>query len=232
MNAPDTEERLGPDELARELHDGVGQLLTAARLMAEGTPGCPPIVASLLTDAIIELQRVCQELMRADPARLGLGSALAQLCASTNQLPGVSCTLSIEQGAIPRATRTAHALHRIAQEAVGNAIAHSGANVVEIELRTKKKDMVLDITDNGRWLPADPNATHYGLDNMRLRAEELGGTFKIRRGVGNKGTRIRCRLPRQDSAAARVTAGTSPASTKPDTPETSDKPGTSEVQHR
>ncbi len=202
MIAPNTNDRLGPDELARELHDGVGQLLTAARLMAEGTPDCPPIVASLLTDAIIELQRVCQELSSVEPTRLGLGRALTRLCARTDQLPGVTCTVLIEQGAVPPVGPTAHALYRIAQEAVGNALAHSGADSVKIELHTRKGDMVLDITDNGRWHAADLDASHHGLSNMRSRADELGGTLKIRRGGDDKGTRVRCRVPRSVSSTA------------------------------
>jgi signal transduction histidine kinase len=183
------------DEISRALHDGMGQLLVAARLMADGTPECPPIVSSLLSDAIIELHRVCNSL--AEPVHLGtsLASALEALTMRISQLPSVSCTFTAEISSGNTDERNEVHLYRIAQEAVGNSIRHGRATEISIALTRTPSSSTLVITDDGSWVPPNPNDRHRGLDNMRSRTTSMGGSFEIRAYPGRPGTRVVCRIP-------------------------------------
>lgn len=201
---PDPQSELA--EVARELHDGLGQLITAARLMADGTPECPPIVSSLLADAMIELQRICNRISDPDSVRGSLHAGLTLLAERTSQLPGVSCSARLAPVAVDN--DTARALYRIAQESVRNALSHGKATDIRINLSVTDAGLALEISDNGRWKDPDPSLPHTGLGNMYTRAERVGGAITMSRGTGHgKRTRVRCFVP----ACTVVTENTSDA---------------------
>lgn len=197
----DPEFQFRADEIARELHDGVGQLLTAARLMVEGTPGVPPVVTSLLSDAAIELQRVCLSISEAVPVALSDDDALAlepglrRLSERCGSMPGITCTLHVGSQIPALPAHTAHDMQRIAQEAVSNALRHSGASAVSLSLSIVEESIEMNVLDNGTWKVADPHKHHSGLVNMQTRAALSGGTVEIRKSDPTGGTRVRCRIP-------------------------------------
>jgi signal transduction histidine kinase len=86
-------------------------------------------------------------------------------------------------------------LYHIAQEALGNALRHAQATLVEVHLRTEGEYLVLEVTDNGCGfdLEAVRDLGGMGLSNMRERAERLGGTLAILSEPG-RGTTVRVKL--------------------------------------
>ena len=84
-------------------------------------------------------------------------------------------------------------LLRVLQEALANALRHSGAKSVLVSLRSEGDDLVAEISDAGRGL-APETVPGVGLRSMRERALSLGGTLEVASEPGN-GTRIRLRVP-------------------------------------
>ena len=84
-------------------------------------------------------------------------------------------------------------LYRIAQEAITNAIKHSGATTVRVGVRDVGDDVELRVSDDGSGFAPDAITSGYGLLNMRERAELLGGTFDVTSAPG-AGTAVVVRL--------------------------------------
>ena len=86
---------------------------------------------------------------------------------------------------------------RIAQEALGNAVRHSGADRIEVRLRGEEEQLVLSVTDDGCGFdPAGPEVRgqRLGLTSMEERATELGGTLRVDSTLG-AGTTVRLEVP-------------------------------------
>jgi len=84
------------------------------------------------------------------------------------------------------------AAYRIVDEAVNNALRHSGARSCEVRLRRDAGDLLIEVRDTGTGLPGTPEPG-VGIESMRDRAEELGGTFDL--DSDERGTRVVVRLP-------------------------------------
>jgi len=174
--------------IARELHDSVGQLLTAARL-ALGTEGTSPgVVASLLADAMTEVARICSTLEDDRNLQFGLGRSLQRLARRTDAIPDVRCTLT---GDVRNASRNHAALqlYRIAQEAVNNAVRHSGATSISLDL-SSDGGLTLVVSDNGRWAAPDRERPGRGLMNMSARATSIGAHLEFQKADGSGGTTV------------------------------------------
>jgi two-component system nitrate/nitrite sensor histidine kinase NarX len=99
----------------------------------------------------------------------------------------------------------------IAREALSNAARHAAASAVEMRLAREEEGWRLEVSDDG--IGFDPEAAlaegHHGLDNMRRRAERLGGTLQVASEPGGGGTRIIVVLPTERERA--TTGGTGQA---------------------
>jgi len=84
------------------------------------------------------------------------------------------------------------AAYRIVDEAVNNALRHSGARSCEVRLHRSAGDLHIEVSDDGAGLPDAPDPG-VGIESMRDRAEELGGTFDL--DSDDHGTRVVVRLP-------------------------------------
>jgi signal transduction histidine kinase len=85
------------------------------------------------------------------------------------------------------------AAYRIATEAVSNAVRHAGASSCTVSLALSGEDLLVQISDDGRGVPADA-VPGVGSTSMRERAAELGGTLDVTSSAG-AGTTVRARLP-------------------------------------
>jgi signal transduction histidine kinase len=93
-------------------------------------------------------------------------------------------------------------LYRIAQEAVQNAMKHSGAKNIEIELSSRPGDLRLSVIDDGHGLAADVDSrSGLGMRTMRFRASAIGGKLSIARGVSG-GNSVICEVPTKPAFAA------------------------------
>jgi two-component system NarL family sensor kinase len=213
--------------VARELHDGVVQVLASSKFLLEtaqlhlNSPGAsvPPASRTALDQsldqlgtALVEIRRVSHGLRPALLDDLGLEPALA-LLADQVQASGPTAVRFARHGPpldIPPAHGTA--LFRIAQEALNNCRSHASASRVDLVLHSARGGVGLRIADNGAGFDTrrvfDDGARGIGLRNMRERAEALGGTLKI--DSGRKGTSIHAWLPLPQHASAAAAHGALP----------------------
>jgi len=168
--------------IAQELHDGVGQSLTAilleAGVLADSETVTPADAARLRDAARASLEEVRAVARRLRPhvlEDLGLRSALAAL---TRDLFGHGPTLVTRSVAAPLPALddgTELVVFRVAQEALTNVARHADAASVELRLEQVGESLVLAVTDDGRGLP--PGATGTGLRGMAERAALVGARF-------------------------------------------------------
>ncbi|MEP6594080.1 MAG: PAS domain-containing protein [Acidobacteriota bacterium] len=201
------EERM---RLARELHDELGQTLTALKLdvrvvrrAVDGRRGLPGTVASslrdmesLLDDTLVAIERIVTELRPAVLDELGFCAAaewhVQQFAARSGIAASFDCPEDLELGD-PAAT----ALFRVLQEALTNVARHAGANRVHVSVVRSAAGFELEITDNGCGLPAERrSAVSYGLRGMEERVRAIGGQL-ILAASGGQGTRVLAQIPQQ-----------------------------------
>lgn len=199
MLSAQEEERV---RIAREVHDELGQALTAMKIdlqqLGRRDPalGEPLAALSRTIDETVDLvRRIASDLRPSILDDLGVSAALEQQLRRLRESTGMTTTLTVDEE--PQLDRlTGVTLYRIAQEALANVIRHAQATEVEVVLSVHEATAVLEIRDNGRGMSADEmsNARSLGLLGMRERAELLGGTIAIGPARGG-GTVLTARLP-------------------------------------
>ncbi|MFE6337897.1 GAF domain-containing sensor histidine kinase [Streptomyces sp. NPDC057806] len=193
--------------LAHELHDAVSQKLFSLRLTAQAAAALvdrDPVrakgelqqVAVLAAEAADELRAAVVELR---PAALDEDGLLATLRTHVQVLDRAHGARVTFDGRGVRALPAAQeeALLRVAQEALHNALRHSGADAVDVTLHRSGAGAVLRVTDNGSGF--DPKTVrragrHLGLVSMRDRTSGVGGTLTVESAPG-KGTTIEMEVP-------------------------------------
>jgi len=189
------------NRLARDLHDAVNQTLfsvaltaDAAALLVDSEPKRAKdqlqTVRELARGAMDELRSVIFELRPADVASDGFAETLRKHVDVLRRIYEVDIELELE-GAwpfSPLAEREVleREIFRIVQEAIGNALKHSGAERVSVRLATPDHRVLVAVADDGSGFdPAGPQAQrHLGLVSMRERAESIGGDLRIESAPG------------------------------------------------
>ena len=178
--------------VARELHDGISQMLVGVRYTLELTKRRllkqdDRIGESLdkgidgLGGAIQEVRRISRDLRPGVLDDLGLGPALQSLADDFGQRTGIDVTVEtvVFRNRLDQDARIS--LYRIAQEAMTNIERHAEAQNVTISLTGHRRGAQLMITDDGKGMPQNVSAkTGLGLRNMQERIEQLGGTIRFR----------------------------------------------------
>ncbi|MCB9549565.1 MAG: sensor histidine kinase [Myxococcales bacterium] len=213
--------------IARDLHDDLGQLLTAirytlARLDAR-LPDRPEDVALLLDDltGLVDGTRASVRGFLTDlrPRVLddyGLAAAAEWLCERVQAAGDLRCTLAVDpafpgaadvleadtplelQGLEPDAD-TSLALFRVLQEASTNALKHAGATTLAFALRVEGGDLVVEARDDGQGFDADAETAGFGLLGLRERLHAGGGDLQVESRPGG-GTTLTARLPARPEA--------------------------------
>lgn len=189
--------------IGAELHDGLGQQLTALELMCQSLKGDlrsgnPELedqaveISRRLREAIAQARSLARSLAPVNVDSAGLEDGLGELARHTTEYARVNCTfdcprpIQIKDGAVAR-----H-LFRIAQEAVNNAVKHAGAKQVRINLFREAGAVYLVISDNGRGLPkAAPPGRGIGLQVMKHRAGMIGAELNVKSKPGG-GVTVLC----------------------------------------
>ncbi len=172
--------------LARELHDGVAQGLASLGYLADslaarvaGQPGSAELAANLrqrVGDVLTEVRQALVAL-RADDSE-GLGAGLAELVRCLRSTTTIAIHLDVDEGCRRLRPEIEAELFRIAQEAITNALRHSGATTVEVRCRVDAPTAELTVSDDGRGLTAARPDSH-GLQIMRERAQLIGAGLTI-----------------------------------------------------
>ena len=199
--------------LGRDLHDALGQHLTATAFLAKAAatklarqsrPEALEVdkVVAAVNHGIVVARNISQGLCPLDLARGGLVHALNHYVAMIKDVYGLPCHLRIGPGvSVTNETVVGHC-YRIVQEAVNNAIRHGRARRVEIRLAARGANLALTVRDNGQGLPLNYAAGDgMGLQTMRFRANAIGGRFAVTSKPG-KGTLVSCLFPQKSVPAS------------------------------
>ncbi len=189
--------------IGRDLHDGLGQHLTALELLSQTLVGKLKSAAPELVKGAEEVTRQIRETVRQtrllshnlSPVPLesdGLMIALAELAAGAHSLTGIACRFKSAEPVLLPDTNVATHLYRIAQEAVNNALKHSRTKRIDIALTQQNGSWAMSIQDHGCGLLADAeHSGGVGLRIMQYRAQLIGASLSIHSTPG-KGVRITC----------------------------------------
>jgi len=190
------------NRLARDLHDAVNQTLfsvtltaDAAALLVDSEPGRAKdqlhTVRQLARGAMEELRSLIFELRPADVASDGLVETMRKHVDVLRRVYEVDIELELDDAWPPsplaeREVVLEREIFRIVQEAIGNALKHSGAGRVSVRLSMPDHRVLVAVVDDGSGFdPTGPQAQrHLGLVSMRERAEAVGGDLRIESSPG------------------------------------------------
>jgi len=199
--------------IARELHDGIGQSLSAIKFRVEDALGqlakgsTESSVSNLVNlipviqSTVEEVRRITMDLRPSTLDDLGILATIAWLCRefqSTYSTVEIKREISAEESDVPNPLKIV--LYRVLQEALNNVVKHSGANMVTISLAKKDNTIQLAIEDNGCGFDVDEarsvesSKRGFGLGSMKERTELSGGTFVINSAKG-RGTFVLASWP-------------------------------------
>jgi signal transduction histidine kinase len=190
------------NRIARELHDTLEQELVGITMQLDLAVDCfrraPPVAFRALDTArkmsrhgMVEARRSVWDL-RCDLLEQGdLPSALGRIVFPLGPSGGARTNVNVSGTPVRLAGKIEMNLLRIGQEAVSNALKHGGASQVLIELQYSPDKVILKVSDDGRGFSPDHSNTagHFGLMDMRERAESLGSHLQIVSAPG-RGTHI------------------------------------------
>jgi PAS domain S-box-containing protein len=205
MRSQDEERR----RIARNLHDSLGQYLTAIKMNLESlSRSDAPHKDELLPATLESVERCISETRTLScllhPPLLdevGFSSAARWYTDEFSKRSGIKVQLELPEGVDRLTELVGIALFRILQECLTNVHRHSSSSAVEVRLKASKHQAVLTVRDFGRGIPTEliqgsqANGKHFGvgLSGMRERVNDLGGTFEIQ--SNGNGTLITVSIP-------------------------------------
>lgn len=198
-------------ELSRELHDRVGQNLTALKINIDmlqpalASHGDADVLArvadsaALLESTMDTIENVMSELRPPMLDDHGLAAALDWHARNFSRRTGIAVVVRAGEPAVQLAPQVEIALFRIAQEALNNIAKHAGARHAEIALDQENDECVMSVRDDGIGFDVGENDSDkpkagLGMVTMRERSQAVGGRFEVR-ALPDRGTRLTVRVP-------------------------------------
>ena len=191
--------------IGQDLHDGICQVLAAIRCAASSvrddleTKEAPEAavvgeIADMLRDTIMETRNLARGIFPAQMEAAGLPAVLEELAENIGRLHRLKVSFEARGEIKVADPEAAMHLYRIAQEAVSNAVKHSKAAHVAIQLIHAGSTLVLTVADDGGGMPeAAAGSEGMGLKTMRYRATLIGATLEVTNRPG--GVTILCQVP-------------------------------------
>lgn len=197
--------------IARELHDGIGQALTAIRFnldvlvreaAIDGGQALERVrsVQGIIDETLLDIRRMAFELRPAVLDDFGLAAAIRLYVDRFSKQTGITVTLACPDDVGRWQQHIEATVFRVMQEALTNVVKHAGASTVQLRLHKAADALVLLIEDNGRGVEegvhrrSGDGREGLGIVNMRERVAELHGTFTVDSPEGF-GTRIAVTIP-------------------------------------
>jgi signal transduction histidine kinase len=189
--------------IGQDLHDGLGQELTAIEILCAGLKSDvsdePALAAQvdqigrLLRESISHVRSLARGLVPVGEDPDSLWSSLVELADRTSRFARIDCRLESAKIVLCHSPAIAIQLHRIAQEAVNNAVKHSGGSRITLSLEQREGGLILTVRDDGRG-GAVRRKDSLGLQVMHHRAAVINATLTVASTTG-EGTVIRCFAP-------------------------------------
>jgi two-component system sensor histidine kinase UhpB len=194
--------------VAQELHDEIGQTLTAVTIQAERAADGDPALASdalrrvadAVRESLDEVRRIARELRPEALDDLGLVNALIALCNRVGAQDGPLVRRNLQGKLPPLSPDVELVVYRIAQEGLTNALRHSSARSVTVSLKADAESVTLSVADDGKGMPAQLPAGTAGIAGMRERALLVGGRLAIESRPG-QGTAVCLTVPVDEEVA-------------------------------
>jgi signal transduction histidine kinase len=201
--------------LARDVHDELGQNLTAVKMdlrwmerrleAIEDLSGLDPVKArtvsaiGVVDDTTALVQDLAAQLRPSVLDRLGLGPAIQGEMRRFQSRVGIQCKMSLPVSFPSLAPSVATAVFRILQECLTNVARHAGASRIVVRLGMRGNDVLLRVLDNGSGISASAlrSGESLGLLGMKERAAGLGGDVRFQRGR-RCGTLVTVRIPNRE----------------------------------
>lgn len=195
-------------QLARELHDELGSLLTAAKLdvarlksrLGHGSDETALRIQHLtdtLNSGIALKRRIIEDLRPSSLSNLGLVAAIEILAREFSDRSGVTVDTDLERVTLPELAQLT--VYRLVQEALSNIDRHAAADMVSITIQEFPQRTVITVRDDGRGFDSQlPHGATHGLLAMRHRVESAGGQLNVR-SKPDAGTTISATLPKQSA---------------------------------
>ncbi|RKQ35510.1 sensor histidine kinase [Oceanobacillus halophilus] len=192
------------NRLARELHDSVSQQLFAASMMMSAiteanSPKDNPnqkqlkMVEKMIHQSQLEMRALLLHLRPVALKGKSLQEGIAELLYELTQKVPMEIIQKVEEFSIDKGVEDQ--LFRILQESLSNTLRHAKATTLQVMLIERDETIILRVVDNGVGFDMKKVKTgSYGLSNMRERAYEIGGTFKII-SLPKEGTRLEVKVP-------------------------------------
>jgi len=193
--------------LAKDLHDGLGSILSSAKYsfnhMKRNLIISPENAAAfeksmdMLDKSIAELRRVAHNMMPETLMKFGLDTALRDFCSSVDQGGAVKLTyqsFGLEESTVPEVTSAS--VYRIVQELINNILKHAGASSALVQLIAKDGTLSITVEDDGRGFDRKvlEGGGGIGYTSLQNRVTYLKGTIDLQTGPG-KGTAVHIVLP-------------------------------------
>jgi signal transduction histidine kinase len=193
--------------VAREIHDGLGQMLTATKFKMENiiqqkgkgevkTKGKSlETLIPLMQESIEEVRRIQMDLRPSTLDDLGILATIGWFCREFEKIYStiyIETQLKLQEHEVSDSLKTV--IYRVMQEALNNIAKYSKADLVHLSLKKEENKIELEIEDNGIGFDIEDAKKGFGLSSMRERTELSGGTFAIKSIIG-KGTTIKAIWP-------------------------------------
>lgn len=193
--------------LSRDLHDELGQHLTAVLLGLRAVAQAEDVqeareraarVTRIAGDAMDSVRRLARGLRPAVLADLGLRPSVERLCEDVSTSSGIPVNLVIDLGAVRPAPQVEIGAFRVIQEALTNVVRHSQATQAKVEVLLQGQDLVMRISDNGVGrVQREGSGGGLGIQGMRERVTMLRGDFRVDWATpGRPGTTVSVRIPK------------------------------------
>lgn len=198
--------------IAREIHDELGQTLTALKMDLSWLNSKIPkdqkslllktrTMSDLIDTAVKTVQRVSTELRPGLLDDLGLTAAIEWQTDEFKQRTGIQCELYLDSEDVMVIQDISTALYRILQEALTNIVRHANATIVKVSFKKKAGKVELEVRDNGKGITEEQisNPKSFGLIGIQERVYLLGGEVHII-GIYGKGTTITVNIPLNEAS--------------------------------
>ncbi len=194
-------------KIGKYLHDDLAQKLASAKisvlilkdkLSKENLLDTCEEILYIIDESLQEVRDLSHDIIPLDVEKEGVEKALIHLKKQTENQYNINCGLETTDEILQKINSriVATNLYHITQEAIKNAVIHGEANNIKIVLIEHEQQLYLHIKDDGKGFDPGNDSGGMGMTIMKYRAEEIGGSFRIKDAKGNDYTTcVTCTLP-------------------------------------